>query len=97
MQELRKAYAWKAAQFESTSIVKIISDDGFLINAFQAFVTDKLRHNINKFAWTFDKDTGEKISYDCEWCDKPWGKQEFKDAVMKYEFNYGIRMDCKEY
>jgi len=83
-----QAYAWKDGQLVSCCFVKIIDDDGNLLHSFESkFISDNLRHNIGKWA----KD------YDVKWLDQPWKNQSFIDAIKKYEFNYGIRLDCREY
>lgn len=83
-----KAYAWVDAKTSSSNIVKILSEEGFLLDCFEPRMTlTKLKDKIGMFA----KD------YEVEWLDRPWSNDDYKRAVQAYELNYDIRMDCREY
>lgn len=78
-----RAFAWT-----DKYLVKIIREDGCLIEAFEPRTTiTKLKAHINKFA----KDC------EVEWLDRPWNEPGFKEAMRLYEVINGMRFDCKEF
>lgn len=83
-----KAYAWKDCQFVSGAIVKIISEDGFLLSAYEVRgVSTKVKETA--YRWAKD--------YDVEWLDRPWKNDGFNTANRLYEHNHFIRLDCREF
>jgi len=80
------AFGWIATKLDTGFIVKIISEDGNLLNVIETRSFNKSPEIAQKFC----KD------YDLEWLSSPWSNQAFKNAINSYTTKYGITMDGRE-
>lgn len=81
------AYGWIATKFDTGFIVKIISEDGYLLSAFEGRSFKKAPEIAQKFC---------PKNYSLEWLSQPWSNQSFKNALNSYTANYGIQLDGRD-
>jgi len=82
-----KAYAYISSRMETGFIVKIISQSGTLLTAFEAFSYKKAPEFAQKYA--------DKAGLEIQWLTNPWASSEFKTAIDSYERSWGITMTGK--
>lgn len=82
-----KAFGWIATKLDSGNIVKIIAEDGSLLNVFEVRSYTKAAEIAKKLC---PKD------YDLEWFTNPWANPFFKKAIESYTRFYGVSLSGYE-
>lgn len=70
-------YGFISAKFDSGVIVKLLREDGSLLEAFEVNRLDKVKELAGKWA--------KRYGVNFEWLDRPWSDDEFLKAKRRYE------------